>query len=97
MFFMTLGLVFKCSYVFSSIIHSLILYLSVCFCIETSSNIDTTSSQEITTTHTITSESPILTTETDPLVITSVQLSTNTDTSVESSTSYIRKSGIVDF
>ncbi|VDI46735.1 Hypothetical predicted protein [Mytilus galloprovincialis] len=63
--------------------------------LETSSNIDTTSSQEITTTHTITSESPIITTETDPLVTTSVQLSTNTDTSVESSTSYIRQSAVL--
>lgn len=93
MFLMSLLLVFKRRYVIFSIIYNLI---SICFFLATKTNIDTTSSQEIIKTHSI-MESLTLTTETDLLVTTSVQLSTNTETPVESSTPSIRQSGIVDF
>ncbi|CAG2194836.1 unnamed protein product [Mytilus edulis] len=53
---------------------------------ETTSIIDITSSLEITTTDAITSDSPILTTETDPLGPTTAELSTDANISVESST-----------
>ncbi|VDH93242.1 Hypothetical predicted protein, partial [Mytilus galloprovincialis] len=58
---------------------------------ETTSNIDITSPKEITTTNKKTSEGPT-TTEADLFGTTSARVSTDTETSVESSTSYIRKS-----
>lgn len=71
--------------------------MHLCFlAIETTSSIDIMSSPDITTTHNITSEGST-TTEAAILKTTSAHVSTNTETYVESLTSYLRLLGIVDF
>lgn len=64
--------------------------------LETTSIIDITSSQDITTTNQKPSEAPT-TAKADMFVTTSPHLSTKTETFVETPTSYIRQLGIVDF
>lgn len=64
--------------------------------LETTSYIDITSSYEITSTKPQTTDGPT-TTESDILGTTSAYVLTNTDTSVDLPTLYIRPLGIVDF